>query len=143
VPILPVPHSSPERDVEIERQRTNLPPDLLHDSDFVADSPMCNNYYHRHVVLDKRRKAGFLGDKEYNFSWPPRPPTPPPKSTPPWDDNVAYVLHAIQMAQKEGRQIELPEELTEDEMTSLGILISEMPQPVLPRYVIDLMPPGY
>jgi hypothetical protein len=89
------------------------------------------------VVLDKRQKAGFIGYKNFNsglLPWPrhdltQRPHTPPPPSPPQQDDSknfVASVFHAIHMAQQEGRQIELPEELTEDVATRLGILISEM-----------------
>jgi hypothetical protein len=55
-------------------------------------------------------------------------------------DFIASVFHAIQLAHQEGRQIELPEELTEDEATRLDILISEMSQPPMPRYAVDLMP---
>jgi hypothetical protein len=58
-------------------------------------------------------------------------------------DFIASVFHAIQLAHQEGRQIELPEELTEDEATRLSILISEMMQPPpMPRYAVDAMPPG-
>jgi hypothetical protein len=45
--------------------------------------------------------------------------------------------------QQEGRQIELPKELTEDEAMRLDILISKMSQPPpMPRYTLDLMPPS-
>jgi hypothetical protein len=37
---------------------------------------------------------------------------------------VANVFHKIQITQPEGRQIELPNELTDEEVTRLGILIS-------------------
>jgi hypothetical protein len=43
------------------------------------------------------------------------------------DDFVANVLHDIQMALEEGREIELPKELTNEEATRLGILLSELP----------------
>jgi hypothetical protein len=60
------------------------------------------------------------------------------------EDYVASVFLMIEMEQQEGKQIELLEELTEDEMTSLDILISEMPQPLAPmlRYAINVMPRG-
>jgi hypothetical protein len=73
VSIPPVPHSSPWWEAEIECRHAILPSNLLRDPDFAVDSPMWDNYHHYHVVLDKRRKAGFLGDKDFNFSRPPRP----------------------------------------------------------------------
>jgi hypothetical protein len=71
---------------------------------------MWNNYDHRHIVLDKRRKVGFLSDKDFNFSHPPWPrreltlrsPRPRHPSSLPQDDSedyVASVFHAIQMVQ--------------------------------------------
>jgi hypothetical protein len=42
-------------------------PDLCRDPDFSVDSPLWDNYHHRNVVLDKRWKDGFLGDKDFNF----------------------------------------------------------------------------
>jgi hypothetical protein len=111
-----------------------------------------DNYHHRNVVFDKRRKAGFLGDKDFNFGQPPQPRreltlrlrTLPPPSAPMLDDSddfVANVFHTIQMARQEGRKIELVEELTEDEATRLALLMSEMPPP-MPRYAVNIMPPG-
>jgi hypothetical protein len=69
-------------------------------------------------VLDKRRKLGFLGNKDYNFGPTPRPRwelsrwsrTPPPPSPLPlddFDDFVASVFHVIQMVQQEVKQIEI------------------------------------
>jgi hypothetical protein len=46
------------------------------------------------------------------------------------------------MAQQEGRQIELPEEQNEDEATRLSILISEMPQLLMPLSAVKHMPTG-
>jgi hypothetical protein len=52
-----------------------------------------------------------------------------------WDDFenfMACVFHDIWMALEEGRKIELPEELIDEEVTRLGILISELLQMMLP-----------
>jgi hypothetical protein len=73
---------------------------------------------------------------------------PPPSLSPPCetrDDSnnfVASIFHEIQMAQQEGRQIKLPEEQNEDEATRLGILISEMPQLLMPLAAVEHMPTG-
>ena len=41
-----------------------------------------------------------------------------------------------------GEEYDLPEELADEEMARLGILMSEVPQPPLPRYAVGVMPPG-
>ena len=52
---------------ECEARICHLMLDLLHDLDFVVDSTSWDNYHHWDVVLDKRQKARFLGDKDYNI----------------------------------------------------------------------------
>jgi hypothetical protein len=104
------------------------------------------------MVLDKRQMQGSSVTRtstsarcrppRRELTW--RPLTPPPPSRDDSDDFVGSIFHVIQMAQQEGRQIELPEELTEDETTRLALLMAEMPQPPPPmrQYAVDLVPPG-
>jgi hypothetical protein len=41
-----VAHSGPEWDSEIQRRRSILPQNLLHDPDFAVISPLWDNYHH-------------------------------------------------------------------------------------------------
>jgi hypothetical protein len=114
---------------------------------------MWDTYHHEYAVLDDRRKAAFLGDKDYNFV-PPTPcprrlfqRTPPPSSPPPppaqkkrdgSNNFVATVFDEIQIAHVEGRQIESPKEVTGEEATRLALVMSEMRLPQL-QYAIERM----
>jgi hypothetical protein len=83
VPVLTIQHSGPERLEEIERGSAILSPDIRCNTDFTVGYPMWNTYHRRHVVLDKQRKAGFLGDKDYSFGPPPRHRRPLLRTLPP------------------------------------------------------------
>jgi hypothetical protein len=112
-----------------------------------------------------RRKAGFLGDREYPFDQPPTrapprrtrqtaPPAPPHEDALAYhheeakddsDDFVACVFHDWQAAMAEGRKFNLPATMTHKEIESLGVLMSEVDRPVqppLPQYATDIMPQG-
>ncbi|KAK1649927.1 hypothetical protein QYE76_067732 [Lolium multiflorum] len=83
-----------------------------------------------------------MGDHDYNFGPSPRPrrtlpPRQPPLPQEMWGEDipnrvarndsgdfVTSMFHEIQMQLEEGRKIELPEELIEEEAMRLGILIS-------------------
>jgi hypothetical protein len=108
--LVSVPHCSSERREDFWRIRAILSSDLCGDPDFTVDSPVWDTYHRRHVLLDKRRKSKFLGDKDYNFGSPPQPwqqlPRTPPPPSPPTphetrDDSenfVASIFHKVQMA---------------------------------------------
>lgn len=161
VSILPVPRFGPEQIEEIRRRRAVLPPDLGDDPAYAINSPRWDDYCR--YETEKGRKAGFLADRDYNFGPPARrhrpltrtsPPPPPPRPKEMWGEDIlgmvvwddsdgfiASVFHDIQMTMEEGREIELLEELTEEEVMRLGILISELPQPPpsMPRYTVEHM----
>jgi hypothetical protein len=63
-PVPPVAHYASERREEIQRRRAIVPADLRVSPDFAVDSPVWDTYHRRHVLLDKRRKTGFLGNKD-------------------------------------------------------------------------------
>jgi hypothetical protein len=70
VPIPPVPAREPERTKEIRRRRRYLPADLRADPAYAIDSESWRTYLS--TETDSRRRAGFMGDRDYPFG--PAPP---------------------------------------------------------------------
>lgn len=161
VPIPPLPAAEPARTAEIKRRRRYLPADLREDPAYAVGSARWDCF--RRVEKDKRRIAGFLGDRDFPFGVPARsrrePPPPParrameapPASLENWpgrvvrddsEDYVAAVFYGLRQAEEHGEEYDLPEDLTDEEMARLGILMSEVPQPAppLPHYAIGVMP---
>jgi hypothetical protein len=87
-----------ERSTEIRRRRKYVPQDHHADPSFVVDSGLLHTW--RETERHPRRKAGFVGDRDYPFDEPLTPANPlaPPRRTrqpappaPPQDDGaLAY-----------------------------------------------------
>jgi hypothetical protein len=61
------------------------------------------------------------------------------------DDLFACIFHEWQAAKAEDRQFDLPPAITDEEIEKLGLLVSQVDQPVqppLPRYATNIVPPG-
>ncbi|KAK1679789.1 hypothetical protein QYE76_040637 [Lolium multiflorum] len=156
-----------ERSAEIRHRRWYLPSDLHADPAYAIDSNTWRTW--RKTEKDPRRMAGFLGDIEFPFDYPPpplqrtrEPPTPPQddeeednynyalayhneEAKDDSDDCVACIFQEWQLAMAEGREFEYPATMTDDKITRLGVLVSEVDRPVqppLPWYATDIMPSG-
>jgi hypothetical protein len=60
------------------------------------------------------------------------------------DDLFACIFHEWQAAKAEDRQFDLPPAITDEEIEKLGLLVSQVDQPVqppLPRFATDIMSP--
>jgi hypothetical protein len=153
-----VPLREPARSAEIRRRWRYLPTDLHADPNFVVD---CNTWRTwPKTDHNPRRKAGFLGEMDFPFDWPPPPhrPTRQPPAPPQDDDDeeandhneeakddsddfIACIFHEWEPTMAEGRKFKFPATMTDDEIERLGILVSEVYRP-LPRYATGIMPLG-
>ena len=73
VPVPPVPAREPDRSAEIRRRRRYLPLDLRADPAYDIDSDNWHSYLEDE--RNPRRRAGFMGDRDFPFDRPP-PPRP-------------------------------------------------------------------
>nr|XP_051229039.1 uncharacterized protein LOC127346821 [Lolium perenne] len=69
VPVPPVPTREPDRTAEIRRRRRYLPPDLRADQAYAIGSESWRTYLS--TERDRRRRAGFMGDRDFPFDRPP------------------------------------------------------------------------
>jgi hypothetical protein len=70
-PVPHVPACEPNRSAEIRRRRRYLPSDLRVDPAYTIDSDTWRTF--REFEKDPRRRAGFLGDRNFPFDRPPAP----------------------------------------------------------------------
>jgi hypothetical protein len=69
VPVPPVPRGGPERRREIRQRRALLPMHLWRDPAFAIESTNWDTFSHWEMCPDRR--AGYLGDVDWDRSWEP------------------------------------------------------------------------